>query len=190
VEVEWRRWRWPWAGKMKMIGRGAAKEEEKSKTSRGRQLFCFAYRERCRLVRERFRFRFRVFCVASPQMFKIALPFYVCWRLLFIGKNIVRSQTWSLYFFFVNFNFSYFLLYFLKTSNINIDSMRIDFKNDALKVERIPNIFENLNSFETMLKMLKTMQIYLKKYFFGFSMFFAIFGFFWKFIKTLIKKIR
>jgi hypothetical protein len=49
-----------------------------------------------------------------------------------------------------------------------------DFKNNALKVERVPNIFENLNSFETMLKMLKTMQMY----FFGFSMFFAIFEFF------------
>jgi hypothetical protein len=37
----------------------------------------------------------------------------------------------------------------------------IIFKNDALKVERVPKIFENLNSFETMLKMLKkTMQIY------------------------------
>jgi len=30
-----------------------------------------------------------------------------------------------------------------------------DFKNDTLKVERIPKIFENLNSFERMLKMLK-----------------------------------
>jgi len=35
-----------------------------------------------------------------------------------------------------------------------------DFKNNALKVKRVPKIFENLNSFETMLKMLKTMQIY------------------------------
>jgi len=34
----------------------------------------------------------------------------------------------------------------------------IDFKNNALKVERVT--FENLNSFETMLKMLKMMQIY------------------------------
>jgi len=53
-------------------------------------------------------------------------------------------------------------LYFLKTSNINIDLMRKinDFKNNALKVERVPNIFENLNSFKTMLKMLKTMQMY------------------------------
>jgi hypothetical protein len=53
-----------------------------------------------------------------------------------------------------------------------------DFKNNALKVERIPNIFENLNSFETMLKMLKTMQMYKKCIFFGFSMFFSIFEFF------------
>jgi len=50
-------------------------------------------------------------------------------------------------------------LYFLKTSNINIDSMTKinDFKNNALKVERVPNVFENLNSFETTLK---TMQMY------------------------------
>jgi len=32
-----------------------------------------------------------------------------------------------------------------------------DFKNNALKVERVPNVFENLNSFDTMLK---TMQMY------------------------------
>jgi len=61
-------------------------------------------------------------------------------------------QTWSLYFFlFVNFDFSYFLYFefFLKTSNINVDSMRKinDFINDALKVERIQKTFENLNSF-------------------------------------------
>jgi len=30
-----------------------------------------------------------------------------------------------------------------------------DFKNNALKVERVPNLFENLNSFKTMLKILK-----------------------------------
>jgi len=35
-----------------------------------------------------------------------------------------------------------------------------DFKNNALKVERVPNVVENLNSFKTMLKMLKTMQMY------------------------------
>jgi hypothetical protein len=27
-----------------------------------------------------------------------------------------------------------------------------DFKNNALKVERVPKIFENFNSFDTMLK--------------------------------------
>jgi hypothetical protein len=32
-----------------------------------------------------------------------------------------------------------------------------DFKNNTLKVERVPNVFENLNSFKTMLK---TMQMY------------------------------
>jgi hypothetical protein len=53
-----------------------------------------------------------------------------------------------------------------------------DFKNNALKVERIPKIFENLNSFETMKKMLKTMQIYLKNIFFEILLFFAIFLFF------------
>jgi hypothetical protein len=46
-----------------------------------------------------------------------------------------------------------------------------DFKNKALKVERVPNVFENLNSFETMLKMLKTMQMYIKKYFLDFQCF-------------------
>jgi len=50
----------------------------------------------------------------------------------------------------------------LKASNINVNSTRkiSDFKNNALKVERVPNVFENLNFFETMLKMLKTMQMY------------------------------
>ena len=40
-----------------------------------------------------------------------------------------------------------------------------DFKNNALKVERVPNIFENLNSFETMLKMIKNDANVLKTYF-------------------------
>jgi len=82
---------------------------------------------------------------------------------VFIGKMLHESQNWSLYFlsFFVNLIFLN-SLYFLKTSNINVDSMKKinDFKNNALKVERVPNVFENLNSFETMLKMLKTMQMY------------------------------
>jgi hypothetical protein len=57
------------------------------------------------------------------------------------------------------------------------------FKNNALKVERVPNIFENLNSFEMMLKMLKTMQIYLKMYFF----YFQCFSLFLNFSKNLSK---
>jgi len=71
---------------------------------------------------------------------------------------LLGFQTWSLNFcLFVNFDFSYFFVFFLKTSDINIDSMRKinDFKNNALKVERVPNVFENLNSFKTMLKILK-----------------------------------
>jgi len=63
------------------------------------------------------------------------------------------------------------------------------FKNNALKVERVPNVFENLNSFETMLKMLKTMQNVLKMYFFGFSMFFAIFEFFLKIYQNMGQKL-
>ena len=103
---------------------------------------------------------FRVF-YDSPQLYKIALPLCMWWKLLFIDKNVTRSQTWSLnFFFFVKFD--YYFLYFLKTSIINIDLMRKinDFKNDMFKVECVPKIFENLNSFETMLKILKTMQIY------------------------------
>jgi len=60
---------------------------------------------------------------------------------------------------------SLFFLYFefiLKTNNINVDSTKkiSDCKINALKVERVQNTFENLNSFEMTLKMLKTMQIY------------------------------
>jgi hypothetical protein len=57
-------------------------------------------------------------------------------------------------------------------------------KYNALKVERVSKIFENLNSFETMLKMLKTKQIYLKMYFFGFS----LFSLFLDFLKILSKR--
>jgi len=58
--------------------------------------------------------------------------------------------------------FLIFFFVFFENEQINIDSMRKinDFKNNTLKVERVPNVFENLNSFETMLKMLKTMQMY------------------------------
>jgi len=48
-------------------------------------------------------------------------------------------------------------LYFFKTSNINIDSMKKinDFKNNAFQMS-----LKNLNSFKTMLKMMKMMQMY------------------------------
>ena len=64
----------------------------------------------------------------------------------------------SIFFFFLNLIFFNFFV-FLKTSNINVDSMR-KIKINALKVERVRKTFENLNYFETMLKMLKTMQMY------------------------------
>jgi hypothetical protein len=56
----------------------------------------------------------------------------------------------------------------------------------VLKVERVQNTFENLNSSEMMLKMLKTMQIYQKYIFLDFHCFFAIFGFF---IKNMGQKL-
>jgi len=82
--------------------------------------------------------------------------------------------------------FSFFLILifliffvFLKASNINVNSTRkiSDHKIYALKVERVPNTFENLNSFEMTLKMLKTSK-YIKNIFFRFFfVFFAIFDF-------------
>jgi hypothetical protein len=55
-----------------------------------------------------------------------------------------------------------------------------DFKSNTLKVERVPKAFENLNSFEAILKMIKTMQIYIKKVFFWI---FVVFRYFWIFLK-------
>jgi len=54
----------------------------------------------------------------------------------------------SFFFFLKNLIFFNFFV-FLKTSNINVDSMRKinDFKINALKVERVRKTFENLNSF-------------------------------------------
>jgi hypothetical protein len=53
------------------------------------------------------------------------------------------------------------------------------FKNNALKVKRVPMIFENLNSFETMLKILKWCK-YIKKSIFWI---FDVFLYFWIFLK-------
>jgi hypothetical protein len=86
-------------------------------------------------------------------------------------------------------------LYFefiLKKNNINVDSTRkiSDYKINVLKVERVQNTFENLNSLEIMLKMLKMMEIYQECIFFlGFSLFFSIFGFFSNIYQTLGQKL-
>jgi len=117
--------------------------------------------------------------------------------MVFIGKVLLGFQTSPLTFpfllfssFFVNFDFSYFFV-FLKASNINVNSTRkiSGHKIYALKVERVPNIFENLNSFEMTLKMLKTMQIYQKCIFLDFHCFFAIFGFFLKIYQNMGQKL-
>jgi len=86
-----------------------------------------------------------------------------------------------------------FLIFFLflKASNINVDSTRkiSDCKIYASKVERVQNTFENLNSFEIALKMLKTMQIYQKYIFWGFLCFLAIFWFFLKIYQNIGQKL-
>jgi len=117
--------------------------------------------------------------------------------MIFIGKVLLGFQTSPSTFpfllfssFFVNFDFSYFFV-FLKASNINVNSTRkiSGHKIYALKVERVPNTFENLNSFEMTLKMLKTMQIYQKCIFLDFHCFFAIFGFFLKIYQNMGQKL-
>ena len=77
-------------------------------------------------------------------------------------KNCLGLKIDSSTFFFCKIWFFLIFLYFLETSNSTSTQMRKinDFKINALKVERVPNVFENLNSFETMRKMLKTMQMY------------------------------
>jgi hypothetical protein len=83
-----------------------------------------------------------------------------------------------LFFFLLILIFSFFV--FLKANNINVDLTRkiSDCKIYALKVERVQNTFENLDSSEMTLKMLKMMQIYQNAFFGGFHCFFAIFDFF------------
>jgi hypothetical protein len=82
--------------------------------------------------------------------------------MLFIGEVLLGLQTSPSTFSFLFFSFFFckFLFFlFLKANNININSTRkiSDHKIYALKVECVPNSFENLNSFEMTLKMLKTM---------------------------------
>jgi len=59
-----------------------------------------------------------------------------------------------------------------------------DFKTNALKFKRVPKIFENLNSFKTILKMLKMMLHILKKCIFWI---FVVFRYFWIFQKIYQK---
>ena len=116
--------------------------------------------------------------------------------MVFIGRVLLGFQISPSTFpfllfssFFVNFDFSYFFV-FLKASNINVNSTRkiSGHKSYALKVKRVPNTFENLNSFEMTLKMLKMMQIYQKCIFLDFHCFFAIFGFFLKIYQNMGQK--
>jgi len=114
---------------------------------------------------------FSIFNVISEE-FKFSKVFWT-----YSTFNALIFLIWFFLFFFV----------FLKATNINVDSTRkiSDCKIYALKVERIENTFENLNPSEMTLKMLKMMQIYQNAFFEVFIGFFAIFGFFWKFIKNM-----
>ena len=121
---------------------------------------------------------------------KIPPTICVCWRPVFICKNIVRfSKLIPQLLFFCKFwfFFSYFFRFFLSTSP-QITKIS-DFKNKTLKIKRVLKTFENLNSFKTMLKILKMMQIYLKNVVFGFFMFFVIFGFFLKNYQNIGQKL-
>ena len=60
-------------------------------------------------------FRFRVFCscVVSPSNLKIAPPLQVLETSIYRQKMLLGFSTWSLNFFlFVNFDFSYFFVFF------------------------------------------------------------------------------
>jgi hypothetical protein len=98
---------------------------------------------------ERDGFRVRVFFLFFFLMFQNCPPFCMCWKLLFISKNVARSQNLvpQLLSFFVNLIFLIFLDLFL--ININSNEKISDFKNNTLKVERVLKMFENLNSLKT-----------------------------------------
>jgi hypothetical protein len=83
----------------------------------------------------------------------------------------------------------FFIFVFFKASNFNVDSIRKinNYKINALKVKRVQNTFENLNSSEMTLKILKMMQIYQKCNFGGFRCFLAIFDFFEILSKAWVK---
>jgi hypothetical protein len=74
---------------------------------------------------------------------------------------LLGFQTWSLKFFFCKLWIFLSFVDFSYQHHLEWGKLVI-FKNNALKVECVPMIFENLNSFETMLKILKWCK-YIKK---------------------------
>ena len=83
----------------------------------------------------------------------------------------------------------FFFLVFLKASNINVDSIRkiSDYKIYTLKVKRVQNTFENLDSSKMTLKMLKMMQIYQNAFLGGFHCFLLFLVFSENLSKTWVK---
>jgi hypothetical protein len=104
---------------------------------------------------------FRVFCGFSLFCKIVPSSLWVLKAIIYRQNVAWASKFGPSTFFFVNFDFSYFFFFFWKRAiSTSTQWGKSMIKNNALKVERVPNIFENLNSFETMLKMLKTMQMY------------------------------
>ena len=88
---------------------------------------------------------FRVFVLSLPFNLKIAPPpLFVLRRLVFIGEMLLGFSTWSLNFFlFVNFDFSYFFLYFFENDQYQ-RRLKCE-KSMILKMTREKsNAFENL----------------------------------------------
>jgi len=83
---------------------------------------------------------------------------------------LLGPQNWSLNFFFCKFWFFLIFLDFSYQHRLEWGKSVV-FKNNALKVERVPMIFENLNSFETMLKILKWCKYIKKSIFLDFQCF-------------------
>jgi hypothetical protein len=139
---------------------------------------------------DRFRFLVGVFMVplfyfpyCSPLILSKNLPsFCMCCRHLFIDKVTLSSNTLVLNFlgFMVFFLYKFWFFCILKTSNINIDSMRKinNFKNWRVKSRTRSKNLWKLNYFETTLKIIKTMQIYYECIFF---LVFVVFCYFWFF---------
>jgi hypothetical protein len=157
--------------KIKGEGRPASVNREREACGRPCSLWFFSQWEwgAPLLQKKKNRFRVRFSFLYFSDVSKIIPLLKIQCNMVFIGKVLLGFQTSPStfpfllfsFFFFVNFDFSYFFV-FLKASNINVNSTRkiSDHKIYASKVERVPNTFENLNSFEMTLKMLKTMQMY------------------------------